>query len=159
MINVKLAGQRLKWKQLLNKNMIKVWKSWYVLQLMGEWIRTHCCIRKCVEENGQKTMKKTFTKETSYESKYLTHRVLPNIGATGAVHAGQLVSWLAKGLGLRLLCWGFEAVQQEIPREEASTLQIGSVVFQAGQYNSLQLHPCHRRFDQDGHQHSSSASQ
>ena len=34
-------------------------------------------------------------------------------------------SWLAKGLGL--LCWGFKGVQEEIPREEASTLQIGSV--------------------------------
>ena len=35
-------------------------------------------------------------------------------------------SWLAKGLGLGLLCWGFKGVQEEIPREEASTLQIGS---------------------------------
>ena len=38
-------------------------------------------------------------------------------------------SWLAKGLGLGLLCWGFEGVQEEIPSEEASTLQIGSVAF------------------------------
>ena len=38
-------------------------------------------------------------------------------------------SWLAKGLGLRLrlLCWGFKGVQEEIRSEEASTLQIGSV--------------------------------
>ena len=36
-------------------------------------------------------------------------------------------SWLAKGLGLglRLLCWGFKEVQEKIPSEEASTLQIG----------------------------------
>ena len=67
-------------------------------------------------------------------------------------------SWLAKGLGLGLLCWGFNGVQEEIPREEASTLQIGSVVFPAGQCTSPQLHPCHRLFDQDGHQHSSSPS-
>ena len=35
-------------------------------------------------------------------------------------------SWLAKrlGLGLELLCWGFKGVQDEIPWEEASTLQI-----------------------------------
>ena len=32
-------------------------------------------------------------------------------------------SWLAKGLGLGLLCWGFKGVQEEIPREEASTLK------------------------------------
>ena len=64
-------------------------------------------------------------------------------------------SWLAKGLGL--LCWGFKGVQEEIPSEEASTLQIGSVAFPPGQYTSPQLHRCHRLFDQDGHQHSSSA--
>ena len=31
-------------------------------------------------------------------------------------------SWLAKGLGLGLLCWGFKGVQGEIPSEEFSTL-------------------------------------
>ena len=66
--------------------------------------------------------------------------------------------WLAKGLGLGLLCWGFKGVQEEIPSEEASTLQIGSVAFLPGQCTSPQLHPCHRLFDQDGHQNSSSAS-
>ena len=60
-------------------------------------------------------------------------------------------SWLAKRLGLRLglLCWGFKGVQEEIPWEEASTLQIGSVAFPPGQCISPQLHPCHRLFDQD----------
>ena len=67
-------------------------------------------------------------------------------------------SWLAKGLGLGLLCWGFKGVQEEIPWEEASTLQIRSVAFPRGQCTSPQLHPCHRLFDQDGHQHSSSPS-
>ena len=59
---------------------------------------------------------------------------------------------LAKGLGLGLLCWGFKGVQGEIPSEEGSTVQIGSVAFPLGQYTSPQLHPCHRLFDQDGHQ-------
>ena len=69
-------------------------------------------------------------------------------------------SWLARGLGLLLgfLCWGFKGVQEEIPSEEASTLQIGSVTFPPGQCTSPQLNPCHRLFDQDGHQHSSSPS-
>ena len=66
--------------------------------------------------------------------------------------------WLAKRLGLGLLCWGSKGVQVEIPLEEASTLQIGSVAFPLGQYTSLQLNPCHRHFAQDGHQDSSSAS-
>ena len=55
-----------------------------------------------------------------------------------------------------LLCWGFKGVQEEIPSEEASTLQIGSVAFPAGQCTSPQLHPCYRLFDKDGHQDSSS---
>ena len=54
-----------------------------------------------------------------------------------------------------ILCWGFKGVQKEIPSEEASTLQIGSVEFPPGQCTSPQLHPCHRLFDQDGHQDSS----
>ena len=65
-------------------------------------------------------------------------------------------SLLAKGLGL--LCWGFKGVQAEIPSEEASTLEIGSVAFPLGQCTSPQLHPCHRLFEQDGHQDSSSPS-
>ena len=67
-------------------------------------------------------------------------------------------SWLAKGLGLGLLWWGFKGVQGEIQSEEASSLQIGSEAFPWGQYTSPQFHPCHRLFDQDGHQGSSSAS-
>ena len=70
----------------------------------------------------------------------------------GGVRKSIHKSWLAKGLGLGLLCWGFKGVQEEIPREEASTLQIGSVAFPAGQYTSPQLHLCHRLLDQDGHQ-------
>ena len=64
-------------------------------------------------------------------------------------------SWLAKGLGLGLLYWGFKGVQEEIPSEEASTLQIESVAFPPGQYTIPQLYPCHRLFDEDGHQDSS----
>ena len=74
----------------------------------------------------------------------------------GGVRKSMHQSWLAKGLGL--LCWGFKGVQEEIPREEAITLQIGSVAFPPRQCTSPQLHPCHRLFDQDGHQDSSSAS-
>ena len=57
-----------------------------------------------------------------------------------------------------ILCWRFKGVQEEIPSEEASTLQIGSVAFPLGQYTSPQHHPCHRLFDQDGHQDTSSPS-
>ena len=76
----------------------------------------------------------------------------------GGVRKSIHQSWLAKGLGLGLLCWGFKGVQEEIPSEEASTLQIGSVAFPAGQCTSPQLHPCHWLFEKVGHQDSSSAS-
>ena len=76
----------------------------------------------------------------------------------GGVRKSIHWSWLAKGLGLGLLCWGFKGVQEEIPSKEASTLQIGSVAFPSGQCTSPQLHPCHRLFDHDGHQDSSSLS-
>ena len=66
----------------------------------------------------------------------------------GEVRKSIRQSWLVKGLGL--LCWGFKGVQEEIPSEEANTLQIGSVEFPLVQCTSPQLHPCHRLFEQDG---------
>ena len=47
----------------------------------------------------------------------------------GGVRKSIHQNWLAKGLELGLLCWGFKGVQEEIRSEEASTLQIGSVAF------------------------------
>ena len=78
----------------------------------------------------------------------------------GGVRKSIYQNWRDKGLGLvlGLRCWGFKGVQKEIPSEEASTLQIGSVAFPPGQYTSPQLHLCHRLFAQDRHQDSSSAS-
>ena len=57
-----------------------------------------------------------------------------------------------------ILCWSFKGDQEKIPSEEASALQIRSVAFPPGQCTSPQLHPCHRLFDRDGHQDSSSSS-
>ena len=54
----------------------------------------------------------------------------------GGVRKSIHQSWLAKGLGLGLLCWGFKGVQ---------------VAFPPGQCTSPQPHPCHKLFDQDGH--------
>ena len=76
----------------------------------------------------------------------------------GGVRKSIHQSFLAKALGLRLLCCGFKGVQEDIMSEEASTLQIVSVAFPPGQFTSLQLHPCHILFDQDGHEDSSSPS-
>ena len=75
----------------------------------------------------------------------------------GGVRKSIDQSWLAKVLGLGLLCWGFKGVQEKIPLQEASTLQISSVAFPPGQRTSPQLYPCHRLFEQDGQQDISSA--
>ena len=76
-------------------------------------------------------------------------------GRSKEVNAPELIGQRVR---LGLLCWGFKGVQEEIPSEEASTLQIGSVEFPTRQCTSPQLHPCHRLFDQDRHQNSSSTS-
>ena len=67
-------------------------------------------------------------------------------------------SWLAKGLclGIGLLCWGFKGVQERLRRKRPILFKSGPVIFPPGQCTSPQLHPCHRLFDQDGHQNSSS---
>ena len=80
------------------------------------------------------------------------------IKGVGGVRKSIYQSWLAKGLGLGLLCWGFKGVQEENLSEEANTHEIVSVAFPPGQCTSPQLHPCHILFDQDGHQDSSSPS-
>ena len=36
-------------------------------------------------------------------------------------------SWLAKGLGLGLLCWAFKGVQQKIPLEEATSNRVSGI--------------------------------
>ena len=77
-------------------------------------------------------------------------------GVMKSIHQSSLAKNL--GLGLVLLCCGFKGVQEEIPPEEANTLQIRSGAFPPGQCTSPQLHTCHRLFDLDGHQDSFSPS-
>ena len=45
------------------------------------------------------------------------------------------------GQRVRVRVTMFKGVQEEIPREESSTLQIASVAFPPGQCTSPQLHP------------------
>ena len=65
-------------------------------------------------------------------------------GKSKKVNTPELIG---QRLGLGLLCWDFNGVQEQIPKEEASTLLIGSVAFPSGQCTSPQLHPCHWLFD------------
>ena len=70
------------------------------------------------------------------------------MSGVGGIRKSIHQSWLAKGLGL--LCWVFKGVQEKIPSEEASTLQIGSVAFPPGRCSSPHLHPCHNLLTQMG---------
>ena len=56
-------------------------------------------------------------------------------GSSKEINTLELIGQRVMGRG-RLLCWGFKGVQGEIPSEEASTLQIGSVAFPPGQCTS-----------------------
>ena len=51
-------------------------------------------------------------------------------GSSKEVNTPQLIGQRVR---VRVICWGFKGVQEEIPPEETSTLQIGSVAFPAGQ--------------------------
>ena len=67
-------------------------------------------------------------------------------------------SWLAKGLGLGLLCWGFKEFRKKFRRKIPALFKSGLWPFHQRQCTSPQLHRCHRLFDQEGHQDSSSVS-
>ena len=68
-------------------------------------------------------------------------------GRSKEVNTTELIGQRVR-FGLGLPCWSFKGVQEEIPSEEASTLQIGSVAFPRGQCTSPQLQTiCHRLFN------------
>ena len=145
--------------------------SWWISKMQAdtleEWYAIKFCFKlgkKCTEIYGMLQM--AFRPSCMIEHQLLSgirdsrkaQSLWGMMRGVGGVRESIHQSWWAKGLGLGLLCWGFKGVQEEIPSEEASTLQIGSVAFPPGQCTSPQLHPCHRLLEQDEHQDSSSAS-
>ena len=145
--------------------------SWWISKMQSDTLEERYAIKFCFKL-GKKASEKYGILQTVFDHlAWVEHEFLSSIRdsrkagslwgmmrGVGRVRKSIHQSWLAKGLGLGLLCWGFKGVQKEVPREEASTLQIGSVAFPPGQYTSPQLHPCHRLFDQDGQQDGSSPS-
>ena len=143
--------------------------SWWISKMQSDTLEERYAIKLCFKLGKMPEKRMECFILLFDHLAWTEHRFLSVIGdsrkagslwgmmrGVGGVRKSIHHSWLAKGLGL--LCWGFKGVQQEIPSAEASTLQIGSVAFPPGQCTSPQLHPCHRLFDQDGHQDSSSAS-
>ena len=142
--------------------------SWWISKMQSDALKERYAIKFCFKlgKNATEMLQTIFDHLAWVEHQFLSSiRDSRRAGSlwgimrgVGGVRKSIHQSWLAKGLGLGLPCWGFMGVQEEIPREEANTLQIGSVAFPPRQCPSLQLHPCHRLFEQEGHQHSSSPS-
>ena len=143
--------------------------SWWISKMQSDSLEERYAIKFCFKLGKMPEKRMEYFRLLLDHLAWLKHQFLSGIrdsrktgslwgmmrGAEG-VKKSIHQSWLAKGLGL--LCWGFKGVQEEIPSEEASTLQIGSVAFPPGQCTSPQFHPCHRLFNQDWHQDSSSLS-
>ena len=145
--------------------------SWWISKIQSDTLEERYAIKFCFKL-GKMTQKRMecFTLLLEHLA-WINHQFLSGIKdsrkarclwgmirGVGGVRKSIHQSSLAKGLGLGLLCWGFNGVQEENPSEEARTLQIGSVAFPPGQCTIPQLHTCHRLFDQHGHQDNSSAS-
>ena len=166
-----ISGLNEQLQQKLEYTQLKLdWHSWWISKMntgRADTLEERYAIKFCFKlgkEMPQKRME-CFTLLLDHLA-WIEHQCLSGIRdsrkagslwgvmrGSGWVRNSIHHSWLAKGLGL--LCWGFKGIQEEIPSEEASALQSGSVAFPPGQCTSLQLHPCHRLFDLDGYQNSS----
>ena len=167
-----ISGSNEQLQQQLEYTLLKSdCHSWWISKMQSDTLEEQYAIKFCLNlEKMQQKRMECFRLLFDHLA-WIEHQFLSGIRdsrearslwwmmkGVGGVRKSIHQSWLAKGLGLGLLCWGFKGVQQEIPSEEASTLQIGSVAFPLGQCTSQQLNPCHGLFDRDGHQDSSSAS-
>ena len=139
--------------------------SWWISKMQSDTIEEWYAIKFCFKLGKNATETYGILQTVFDHLAWIEHKFLSGIRdsrkarslwgmmrGVGGVRKSVHQSWLAKGLGL--LCWGFKGVQEEIPSEKASTLQIGSVAFPPGQCASPQLYPCHRLFNQDGNQDS-----
>ena len=170
-----ISGLNQQLQQELEYTLLKLdWHSWWISKMQSgreDTLEERYAIKFCFKLGKNATETYGMLQTAFGQLAWIEHQFLSSIRdsrkagsqwgmmrGVGGVSKSIHQSWLAKGLGLGLLCWGFKGVQEEIPREEDNTLQIGSVAFPPGQYTSPQLHHCHRLFDQDGHQDSSSAS-
>ena len=138
--------------------------SWWISKMQSDTLEEQYAIKFCINLENMPEKHMECFKLLFDHLAWIEHQFLSGIRdsrktgspwgmmrGVGGVRKTIHQSWLAKGLGLGLLCWGFKGVQEEIRSEEAISLQIGSVAFPAGQCTSPQLHPCHRLFDQDRH--------
>ena len=167
-----ISGSNEQLQQQLEYTLLKPDRhSWWISKIQWGHLHERYAIKFCFKlaKNATETYGML---QTAFRPSYM-NRVLSDI--RDSKKAGSL-GWMMRGMGgvmevstqeligqrgrfrVRVICWGFKGVQQEIPSEYARTLQIGPVAFPPGQCTSPQLHPCHKLFDQNGHQDSSSPS-
>ena len=145
--------------------------SWWISKMKSDNLEERYAITFCFKHGKDATETYGMRQAAFKTFAWIEHQFLSGIRnsrkagslwgmmrGVGGVRKSIHQSWLAKGLGLGLLCCGFKAVQEQIPSKEANTFQIASVAFTPGQCTSPQHHPSHRLFDQDGRQDSSSPS-
>ena len=164
-----ISGSKEQLQQQLGIHPTKAWcHRWWISKMQSgreDIIEERYAIKLCLK-TGKKCQRNVWNASDCFfdHLAWMEHQFLSGIRDSGK--AGSLWgmmkgvervrksihhSWLAKRLSLGSQCWGFKGVQEEIPSEEASTLQIGSVAFPPERFTSQQLHPCHRLFDQYGH--------
>ena len=167
-----ISGSKEQLEKQLEYTLLKLdCHSWWISKMQSDTFEEWCAIKLCFKlgKNATETygMLQTAFRPPCMNRAWVLSGIRNSRKArslwgmmrgVGGVRKSIDQSWLAKGLGLGLHCLGFKGVQEEIPSEEASTLQMGSVAFPPGQRTSPQLHHCHRLFDQDGHQDTSTAS-
>ena len=169
-----ISGSNEQLQQQLEYTLLKPdCHSWWISKMQSDTLEEQYAMKFCFKlgKNTQKRME--WYRLLLVHLTWIEHQFLSGIRDwrkagilwrmirdVGGVRKSIHQSWLAKGLRLLLglLFWGFKGVQQEIPSEETNILQIGSVAFPPRQCTSPQLHPCHRLFEQDGHQDCSSPS-
>ena len=119
--------------------------SWRISKMQPDNLEERYAIKLCFKLGKKATVTYEMLQTVLEHLAWIEHQFLSGIrdsrkagslwqmiGRARGVRNSIHQNWLAKALGLGLLCWGFKGVQEEIPSEEASTLQIGSVEFPPG---------------------------
>ena len=160
-----ISGSNEQLQQQLEYTLLKPnCHRWWISKMQSDTLEERYAIKFCFKLGKMPQKRMLFDHLSWIEHQFLSsikdsrkaRSLWGMMRGVGGVRKSIHQSWLAKWLGLGFLCWVFKGVQEEIPSEEANTLQIGSVAFLPGQCTSPQLPLCHRLFEQDGHQDSSS---
>ena len=118
---------------------------WWISKMQSDTLEERYAIKFCFKLGKHATETYGMLQTAYGASAWIKHQFLSGIRdsrkagsligmmrGVGGVRKSIHQSWLAKGLGLGLLCWGFKGVQEEILSEEASSLQTRSGAFPAG---------------------------